>query len=68
VIEQKRQLAKGFKHDPAMEALLRSLQREPDEFAKLPPTKRIAVGHYQTQKAAFVEVGKVDKQNQTSAA
>ena len=62
--EQKlRSIASSYKPNASLEELLLLKQRNPQEFAKLPASKRISVGHYLNAKSAHQQLAKMEEQH-----
>ena len=54
-------LAQAFRPDPRKERLLRLRRDDPERFAKIVgPGERIALGHYQGQRQAWLDQGGKD--------
>jgi len=49
-------LARTYQYNAEFERHLATLKNNPEEFAKLPPSVKIAVGHYKDAREAFRKI------------
>ncbi|MEU3562313.1 hypothetical protein [Kitasatospora sp. NPDC006786] len=50
--------ADAFQYSAAMEQLAEMKRNRPERYDQMPPVTRISLGHYETAKAAAVQLGR----------